>query len=561
MAVAVKTPPGTRSSGTLAGPAIISLIGVLYLLGSLGIVFKLLPSLWWPAWEGAGLTRFAFVGGTLLILLSLTAGVALLYLAGKLLGPNPPEGVRAGVLVAFVGLLIVVGLARWASLWLEYWSYYDRFLNPQTGAIVVGVIAAALLVGWVYLFTRPAAQKWVLVLEHGGWFHATSYKHNQGQKVRRGTIFGILLLVGAGIYTLVSHGTLRKGDPDLTVSIPFTGAVAIEGYGDTDKPPLREAYLADKDKERVQVRLSGETNLLPKKIVSFKEFATAVDGLLKDQPFPGGELDELKKAESEPLVYLEKLNELIYDRMKQLLDLHVFREDVVRRLNEIDSRTSMADLSELIDAFKAEADKAKKTEELGPIFQVPTGLLVLDRFALRDINDKTATTEYVKIDVKGDSPFEEGQIVNRADFDKEVSKLQEKKKEGRDRDLPKEQPLTPAHGPVVFASVVLLPSVQFTLPLLLLAVSLWLAWRVVNMPTFADFLIATEAELNKVSWTTQKRLVQDTIVVLVTVVLMAVFLFAMDWGWKEILSREFIGVLHIPKEQSDQTKRIDQKRW
>ena len=35
MAVAVKTPPGARSSGTLASPAIISLVGVVYLLASL----------------------------------------------------------------------------------------------------------------------------------------------------------------------------------------------------------------------------------------------------------------------------------------------------------------------------------------------------------------------------------------------------------------------------------------------------------------------------------------------------------------------------------------------
>ncbi len=34
--------------------------------------------------------------------------------------------------------------------------------------------------------------------------------------------------------------------------------------------------------------------------------------------------------------------------------------------------------------------------------------------------------------------------------------------------------------------------------------ALWLAWRVVNVPSFADFLIATEAELNKVSWTTRR---------------------------------------------------------
>ena len=59
------------------------------------------------------------------------------------------------------------------------------------------------------------------------------------------------------------------------------------------------------------------------------------------------------------------------------------------------------------------------------------------------------------------------------------------------------------------------------MPLLLLALSLWLAWRMVNLPPFADFLIATEAELNKVSWTTQQRLVQDTIVVLITTFLLA----------------------------------------
>src|SRR5260370_691693 len=83
-------------------------------------------------------------------------------------------------------------------------------ISQIAGAIGAGVVAGLLLVGWIRLFTRPAAQKMVLKLEEGGWFSTTSYKANQGQKVRRGTIFGILLLVGAGIYTLISHGTLRK---------------------------------------------------------------------------------------------------------------------------------------------------------------------------------------------------------------------------------------------------------------------------------------------------------------------------------------------------------------
>jgi preprotein translocase SecE subunit len=83
------------------------------------------------------------------------------------------------------------------------------------------------------------------------------------------------------------------------------------------------------------------------------------------------------------------------------------------------------------------------------------------------------------------------------------------------------------------------------LPVLLALAALWFAWRVVNYPTFADFLIATEAEMNKVSWTTRKRLVQDTIVVLVTVALLTVFLFFVDILWIKILSWKPIEVLRI----------------
>ena len=69
--------------------------------------------------------------------------------------------------------------------------------------------------------------------------------------------------------------------------------------------------------------------------------------------------------------------------------------------------------------------------------------------------------------------------------------------------------------------------------ILLTALTLWFAWRAVNVPTFADFLIATEAEMNKVSWTPWKKLVQDTIVVLVTTALLTAFLLVIDifWGW------------------------------
>jgi len=100
----------------------------------------------------------------------------------------------------------------------------------------------------------------------------------------------------------------------------------------------------------------------------------------------------------------------------------------------------------------------------------------------------------------------------------------------------------------------LLQDVRFTVPLLLVAAALWFGWRLVNWPAFADFLIATEAEMNKVSWTTRKRLVQDTIVVLVTVVLFTVFLFVVDVTWGFLLAK--VGVLKTPDDLPQQTQEL-----
>jgi preprotein translocase SecE subunit len=107
-------------------------------------------------------------------------------------------------------------------------------------------------------------------------------------------------------------------------------------------------------------------------------------------------------------------------------------------------------------------------------------------------------------------------------------------------------------------TLTLLPAVPLTLPLLLAALSLWLAYRIVNLPVFADFLIATEAEVNKVSWTTRKRLIQDTIVVLVTVILLTVFLFVVDQAWAFVLTR--IGVVQITPAAA-QEQRPGQLSW
>jgi preprotein translocase SecE subunit len=101
----------------------------------------------------------------------------------------------------------------------------------------------------------------------------------------------------------------------------------------------------------------------------------------------------------------------------------------------------------------------------------------------------------------------------------------------------------------VHSQFVLLWLCSINVLMLLFAGGAWVAWRVVNWPAFADFLIATEAEMNKVSWTTRKRLYQDTIVVLVTVVLFTLFLFVVDILWIKILTNPVIDVLkHDPAE-------------
>ena len=97
--------------------------------------------------------------------------------------------------------------------------------------------------------------------------------------------------------------------------------------------------------------------------------------------------------------------------------------------------------------------------------------------------------------------------------------------------------------PFAGTAVTLLTDIGYTLPILLGVAVFWVAWRAVNVPTFADFLIATEVEMNKVSWSSRKRLIQDTIVVLVFVILMTLFLMVVDFFWGWLLSRSFIGVL------------------
>ena len=70
---------------------------------------------------------------------------------------------------------------------------------------------------------------------------------------------------------------------------------------------------------------------------------------------------------------------------------------------------------------------------------------------------------------------------------------------------------------------------------------LWLSFRIVNMPRFADFLIAVEAEMNKVSWPSRAELIRSSIVVIFVIFTLSIVLFGFDLVWGYLF--QMIGVL------------------
>ena len=62
-------------------------------------------------------------------------------------------------------------------------------------------------------------------------------------------------------------------------------------------------------------------------------------------------------------------------------------------------------------------------------------------------------------------------------------------------------------------------------------IGFWFAYRVVNYTKFADFLIAVEAEMNKVSWPTKQELWSASCVVIFVIFAMAALLWIFDIIW------------------------------
>lgn len=84
-------------------------------------------------------------------------------------------------------------------------------------------------------------------------------------------------------------------------------------------------------------------------------------------------------------------------------------------------------------------------------------------------------------------------------------------------------------------------NVAMVVSAVLLVGGVWISFRIVNVSRFADFLIAVEAEMNKVSWPSRAELIRSAIVVIFVLFFLAAVLFGFDVLWSIVF--EAIGIL------------------
>jgi preprotein translocase subunit SecE len=81
---------------------------------------------------------------------------------------------------------------------------------------------------------------------------------------------------------------------------------------------------------------------------------------------------------------------------------------------------------------------------------------------------------------------------------------------------------------------------QYMLMTVLGLIGAWVAYRLVNFPRLADFLISVEAEMNKVSWPVMHQIIRASVVVIFVILAMSLLLLGFDVIWTSLLT--FVGV-------------------
>src|SRR5260370_18947173 len=119
MAVAVKTTPETAPQQSLNRLAFGSLVGTLYVLACLAIIYSL------PVFWGEKISQTVasaagpFVDAALRFLVVLGVAALAILIGRRLIGPNPPHGIRAGIAFGLVGVLSIPLFPRAFAAMLE----------------------------------------------------------------------------------------------------------------------------------------------------------------------------------------------------------------------------------------------------------------------------------------------------------------------------------------------------------------------------------------------------------------------------------------------------------
>lgn len=88
---------------------------------------------------------------------------------------------------------------------------------------------------------------------------------------------------------------------------------------------------------------------------------------------------------------------------------------------------------------------------------------------------------------------------------------------------------------VTFAAEASAP-IKYGIPGAVTLLGCWFAFRVIHYEKFAEFLIATETEVEKVHWPDRQHVHRASVVVIVTMLLMGAMLFLFDVIWRYVFS-------------------------
>lgn len=95
-------------------------------------------------------------------------------------------------------------------------------------------------------------------------------------------------------------------------------------------------------------------------------------------------------------------------------------------------------------------------------------------------------------------------------------------------------------GMAADSAATVMMSCRYGIPSVVLILGIWVGYRLVNYAPFADFLIAVEAEMHKVSWPSQTVLVRSSVVVIVMILGLTAVVFSYD-----LILRWFLRLFHI----------------